>query len=101
VNLDRSVQICYPAVMAVGQYILLVEHFTTILPNGTIQIPPNMLKDLGFAPGMPIELHKESDILEIRPVLSQLKSNIYFGCMKDQIVMHDDLIAPADVDWHT
>lgn len=78
-----------------------MEHFTKILPNGTVQIPPNMLKDLGFEPGMSIELHTTSDVLEVRPALKQSKANIYFGCMKDQIVMHDDLIAPTDVDWYS
>lgn len=77
-----------------------MEHSTTILPNGTVQIPLSMLKDLGLEPGMSIELHTVSDILEVRPSLRQSKQKIYFGCMKDKIVMHDDLIAPTNVDWY-
>lgn len=37
-------------------------------------------------------------MLEVRPALKQPKANIYFGCIKDQIVMRDDLIAPTDVE---
>lgn len=78
-----------------------MEHFTTILPNGVVQIPPNMLKDLGFEPGMPVELHTSSDGLEVRSVPKRTKREIYFGCMKDQIIMHDDLIDPTNVDWYS
>ena len=77
-----------------------MEHLTTISPNGTVQIPPSMLKDLGFEPGMSIELHTASNVLEVRSAPLKTPSTISFGCMKNQIVMHDDLISPTNVDWY-
>ena len=59
-----------------------------------------MLKDLGFEPGMPIKLNSVSDFLEVHPAKKEQKNQISFGCMKDEIVMHDDLISPLDVDWY-
>lgn len=60
-----------------------MDHFTTILPNGTIQIPHSLLKDLGFEPGMPIYLHKTSDdFLEMRPLQKTESIERLFGLGK-------------------
>lgn len=60
-----------------------MDHFTHISPYGTVQIPPSMLKDLGFEPGMSIQLHKTADdFLELRPLQKTDSIERLFGLGK-------------------
>ncbi|MEK7654916.1 MAG: hypothetical protein AAB323_01490 [Pseudomonadota bacterium] len=60
-----------------------MDHFTQISSHGTIQIPPSMLKDLGFEPGMSIQLHKTSDdCLKLRPLRKTGSIERLFGLGK-------------------
>lgn len=60
-----------------------MDHFTHISSHGTVQIPPSILKDLGFEPGMSIQLHKTADdFLELRPLQKTGSIERLFGLGK-------------------
>ena len=64
-----------------------MDHYTTILPNGMVHIPPGVLKDLGIRPGMPIQLHHSSNnFLELRPVQKSDSIDRLFGLGKGYAV---------------